>query len=204
MLKLRSLVIAVGLTIIGSVSTNANAATPAELKEEARRLNEEARALEARADAQREQAKQIFIAEFKKADGLDDQADPKKVQALQKYLQASAFKEARAMSLREQARALLISSFNFGLRAAIADEQASNERQRAKQQREAAKALLAGNPDAETKQVAAELNKQADEDDRDGKEYESQAKDLRGRQDSTKKRADALVQRAAQLETAKK
>ena len=69
-------------------------------------------------------------------------------------------------------------------------------------QRDAAAALLANNPDAETIAIADELDKQADKDDRDAEGYENEAAKLRERADRTNQRAEALIQRAVELETA--
>jgi hypothetical protein len=205
MFKLRSVSMVLGLALVATVATKSSAVTPAEeaaLREEARQLTEQARAQEAQADAGRETAKEIFIAEFKKADGVDDQADFKKVAALQKWLQAGAHKEAKASGLRESARSLLLAAYQFGVLAALADEQVQNERSRAGWQREAAEALLANNPDAETIAIAKELDRQADKDDRDADGYENEAENLRERADRTNQRAEALIQRAVELETA--
>src|SRR5215813_2800590 len=195
MFKLRPVTRILGLAFVTTVATKSPALTPEEqaaLREEARQLTEQARAQEAQADTQRELAMEIFIAEFKKADGLDDQADAKKVVALQKWLQVGADKVAKATDVRESARSVLLVAYQFGVLAALADEQAGNERFRAESQRAAAAALLANNADAETSAAAKELNKQADKDERDAEGYENDAAKLRERADRSSQRADAL------------
>jgi len=202
---LRSVAAVLGLALLLTVATTSFALTPDEeaaLREEARQLTEQARNQEAQADAGRELALQIFIAEFKKADGLDDQADTKKIAALQKWLQVGDFKLAKAVRLRESARALLLAAYRFGVLAALIDEEAINERFRAQVHRAAADALLANNPDADAVAVAGQLDGRARAHDSDAKGYESEADDLRDQADRANLRADKLLDRAVVLETA--
>ena len=205
MFTLRPVTTVLWLVLVTTVATTSSALTPEEeaaLREEARQLTEQARAQEAQADAARDTAQQIFIAEFKKADGVDDQADTKKVAALQKWLQVGDHKVAKAVGLRESARSILLTAYRLGVLAALVDEEVTNERSRAQRQRDAAAALLANNPDAETVAVADELDRQADKDDRDAEGYENEAENLRQRADRANQRVDALIERAVELETA--
>jgi hypothetical protein len=205
MFKLLSVTMVLGLALVAIVASTASAYTPEEqaaFREEARQLTEQARAQEAQAETARDLAQQIFIAEYKKADGVDDQADFKKITALQKWLQAGAHKHAKASGLRETALSLILAAYRFGVLAALVDEQAQNERSRATWQRQAADALLANDPDPEASAIADELNRQAAKDDRDAAGSESEAENLRERADRTNARAAALIQRAVELETA--
>lgn len=205
MLTLRSVTTVLGLALVAAVATTSSALTPEEeaaLREEARQLTEQARAQEAQADAARETAQQIFISEFKKADGLDDQADSKKVAALQRWLLVGESEAAKAVGLRESARSILLRAYRLGVLASLVDEEATNERFRAQLHRAAAATLLANNPDAEAVAVADKLDRLADKHDRDAEGYENEAEDLRERADSATRRADALIERAVELETA--
>lgn len=205
MFKLLSVTMVLGLAFVAIVASTSSAYTPEEqaaFREEARQLTEQARAQEAQAETGRDLAQQIFIAEYKKADGVDDQADFKKITALQKWLQAGAHKHAKASGLRETAHSLILAAYRFGVLAALVDEQAQNERSRATWQRQAADALLANDPDPEASAIADELNRQAEKDDHDAEGYENEAENLRERADRTHARAAALIQRAVELETA--
>jgi hypothetical protein len=192
-----------GFVVAATVASDSLALTPEEqaaLREEARRLMEQARAQHAQADLQRVLALQIFVAEFKKADGVEDQADFKMVTALQKWLQAGAVKEARASGLWESGRSLLWVAYQAEVVAALLDEQAKSERDRAQWQRDQAEALLAGAPDAEAIAVAEELLRLADKDDREGMGYENDADRSRDQADRKNQRAAALLERALELE----
>jgi hypothetical protein len=192
-----------GFVVAATVASDSLALTPEEqaaLREEARRLMEQARAQHAQADLQRVLALQIFVAEFKKSDGVEDQADFKMVTALQKWLQAGAVKEARASGLWESGRSLLWVAYQAEVVAALLDEQAKSERDRAQWQRDQAEALLAGAPDAEAIAVAEELLRLADRDDREGMGYENDADRSRDQADRKNQRAAALLERALELE----
>jgi hypothetical protein len=201
MRTLRPVIIVLGLVLVAGGT--AYAATPEEqavFREDARKLTEQVRGLEGQADAGLEQAKQIYLAEFRKVDALEDQADLREVMAYQKWLQGAAPKKAQASLLHESARALLLEAHEFGVRAAIADIRAESARSRETQFRAGAAALLAGSTDAETRSIAREMTQQANTEAREANALENEAEALLRREEYTKQRADALIARAAELE----
>lgn len=193
--------LALGLAVVATVALGATPEEQAAFREEARRLTEQAHAQQQQADTQYELSQQIFISEYKKADGVDDQADAKLMVAFQRWLQGGAKDHAKASLLRESARSLLLAAYDSGVLAALLDERAQSERSRTLQLRENAEELLASSQDAETMAIVMELDRQADKNDRDAQGYEKQAARLGQQAERTTERAGALVEKAVQLET---
>ncbi len=201
MRTLRPVILVLGLVLIAGGT--AYAATPEEqaaYRAQARALTEQARSFDQQSFISLDLASQIFLAEFRKVDALQDQADNRRVTAYQKWLQGGAPKQAQASLLRQSARSLQLEASNIGTSAALTDIRAASPRARANQYRAGAEALLAGTPDAETKAIARELNQQAVAEDREAKRLENESKALRKKQESTTKRADSLMARAVELE----
>jgi hypothetical protein len=205
MFRAPSIVNALASAVVVAVTAVASAATPEEeaaFREEARRLTEQARGLEQSAAVQRDNAMTAFILEFKKADGLDDQATAVKVRALQRWLQAGADDQVKAVALRETARSLVLSAYQSVALALLADEEVANQGLRGSELHDAAASLLAGTPDAETTRVARELDRLGDKDEREGRSFENQAARLRETAERTLQRAEALIAKAIELESA--
>lgn len=205
MVRLRVVSVLLGLALVATTAGVAAALTPeqeAALRAQAISLTEAARALEASADISRENAAVALALEFSKADGLEDQADFKRISALGDWLQLGDVKQVKASELRESARALLVDAFQYGVLAVLADMRAENERARAGWQRTTAAALLASGSDAATLAAAKALNKEAERDDKDAAGYEKEADRLRDRAERTNLRVAALIARAVELETA--
>jgi hypothetical protein len=201
MRTLRPVIIVLGLVLVAGGT--AYAATPEEqavFREDARKLTEQVRGLEGQADTALEQTKQIYLAELRKVDGLEDQADLREVVAYQKWLQGAAPKKAQASLLHESARALLLEAHELGLRAEIVKIRAASARARESHFRTGAAAVLASGTDAETRSIAREMTQQANSETREANALENEAETLLRREENTKQRADALIKRAAELE----
>jgi hypothetical protein len=201
MRTIRPIMIVLGLVLIAGGT--AYAATPAEqaaYRAEAKALSEQARGLDQQANTGLGLTGQIYLAEFRKVDALQDQADTRRVLAYQKWIQGAAPKQAQASLYRESARSLQLEAFDFGARAGILDIRAASARSREARFRAAAAALLASGSDAETKAVARDMTQQASAEARDANSLENESASLLRRQVSTKKRADALTAKAMELE----
>jgi hypothetical protein len=201
MRTLRPVIIVIGLVLVAGGT--AYAATPEEqaaFREEARKLTEQVRGLEGQADTGLEQTGQIYLAEFRKVDGLEDQADLREVTAYQWWLQGGAPKKAQASLFHESARALQLEAFDFGVRAEIAAIRAESARFREARFRAGAETLLAGAPDAEARAVAREMTQQANAEAREANSLENESEVLLRRQASTNERANVLIERAEALE----
>ncbi len=200
MRTIRPVMIVLGLVLIAGGT--AYAATPEEqavFREDARKLTEHARSQEQQVDGALVTSKLIFISEFKKADGVQDQADVKLAMAYQKWFQGKAPKKAQASLLRESARGLQLEAFELGVRAVIIDQRAGSARAREGLYRTAAAALL-DSSDPDDTAVSKEMTQQANAEGRDAKSLENESKSLIRQQASTNKRADSLIARAVELE----
>lgn len=201
---------ALALGVAGSmVPSTADAAPPPGADEKARdayakarKLLREAAALEKQADDERDAAKDKYIASLKRANQLDRDAEAKKAEA-RRLLQVAgkwALNEMRADALRNRARSLFNAARDAQAAAERYDAAGDAEKQRAKAQRDAAAQLLANNPDPQMKADAADLIKQAEQDEKDAADYEAKEKEARKKAQDLRTAALALIAQANRLD----
>jgi hypothetical protein len=169
---------------------------------QARTLLRAAADLEKRADDKREAATKAHMAAVIDANKLDQQAEEKKAEARKKLAGAGSFakKEQQADLYRAAARPLFIKAQRLEHQAKTLDAQGDAERKRVKTQRDAAAQLLAGKPDDAMKADAADLNKQAEQDEKDAVKLQEAESQARKQAEHLRQDAAALIAKANQLD----
>jgi hypothetical protein len=207
--SMRSLMMAatLGLCVAGSfVPSTADAAPPPpgadeKAREALRKAREAARAakdLDKKADDKRAAVNAAFTAGMKEVSSLDAQSAAKQAEADRWFKEAGKFasNEIKADVLRKKARGANTTAQTKQAEADRLGVLAETEKAHAKQKRDAAAAILANNPDPQMKADAAELIKQAEQDERDAANYLAQ------QAEAAKKAMEARNQAAAWLKEA--